>query len=324
MKVLVTGATGFLGKYIIEEFVQHDYEIYAFGRNQQIGERLEQTYEKTTFIQGDFTDLSSVTRAVKGMDAVIHAGALSTVWGKWETFEAINVQGTDNICQACKTHGVTRLIYISTPSLYTEKRDRFDIKEEEFNPNNELNYYIKSKILSEQRIKYYPELNTTIIRPRGLFGVGDTSLIPRILEVNKKIGVPLFNEGKNIVDITCVENVAYAIRLCLEQDAAKGKTYNLTNGEPREFKQILEQLFEEIGQEPKYLKLNFGLVYGIAGFLEKVYSTLRIHKEPVLTKYTVATLGYSQTLNIEKIKEDVGYEPILTLDEGIAKYANEH
>lgn len=80
-----------------------------------MGEELEKVYSNTIFIQGDFTDLSTITKAVKGMDAVVHAGVLSTVWGKWEDFEAINVQGTDNVCQACKTHGVTGLIYVSTP-----------------------------------------------------------------------------------------------------------------------------------------------------------------------------------------------------------------
>jgi dTDP-4-dehydrorhamnose 3,5-epimerase len=122
--------------------------------------------------------------------------------------------------------------------------------------------------------------------------------------------------------MTCVENVAYAIRLCLENEQAIGKVYNVTNGEPREFKQILEQLFTEIGHKPKYLKLNFSVMYTFASCLEKIYKLFSIYsKEPIFTRYTVSLLGFSQTLNIERIREDLGYEPIVTLDEGIKQYA---
>ena len=106
-------------------------------------------------------------------------------------------------------------------------------------------------------------------------------------KANRKIGVPLFNNGKNIVDITCVENVALALRLAIESKDAVGNTYNITNGEPREFKEILEELFKQINEPPKYLKINLNLMYGVSTTIEFIYKLFHIYKEPMITKYNI-------------------------------------
>ena len=322
MRILVTGATGFLGKYIVEE-LRNDYELIAFGRNKNKGNKLEGKYVK--FVSGDFTNYDEINQAMKDVDMVVHAGALSTVWGKWDDFYKINVLGTENVVKSALENKVKKLVFVSSPSIYTDSTDRLNIKENEVNVKNELNFYIKSKIMAETIINDSKKhgLNAVIIRPRGLLGVGDPSMLPRIIKANKKIGIPLMNDGKNLVDITCVENVALAIRLCLEKEIANGKTYNITNGEPREFKQILEELFSEMGIKPKYKKFKFETIFTIAGGLERLYKIFKIYDEPPLTQYTVATLGHSQTLNIDKAKNDLGYEVKITLSEGIKNYAKE-
>ena len=319
-KVLVTGATGFLGNYLIKQLLASGYEVTALGRNKKAGEVLKKL--GAIFCEGDFTDKADCAPYFKGVDYVIHAGALSTVWGKWEDFYNTNVIGTKNVCELCVEHGVQRMIYISSPSIYSGKEHRFDIKESDYDDKNELNYYIKSKLLSEQVIREFHEkgLYTVSLRPRGLIGIGDTSLIPRILKANGKIGIPLFNKGENYVDITCVENVAYAALLCIGAEGISGEVFNITNGEPMQFKQILEQFLAAIGERPKYLKLPFGLVYGIASLLESVYRVFRKKGEPALTKYTVCRLAFSQTLDISKAKEKLGYRPKITLAEGIKNY----
>ena len=321
-RVLVTGATGFLGKYVIDE-LKNDYELIAFGRNKTKGSALE--CKNVKFISGDFTDYDEINKAMKGVDMVVHAGALSTVWGKWEDFYKMNVLGTDNVMKAVLNNKVKKIVFISSPSIYTDKMDRFNIKEHEVDEKNELNFYIKSKIMGEKIVNDGRKhgINTVIIRPRGLLGIGDPSMLPRIIKANKKIGIPLMNDGKNLVDITCVENVAFAIRLCLETDKANGNVYNITNGEPREFKQILEELFSEMKVKPKYKKIKFETLFNVANGIEKICLMLRIYKEPPLTRYTVATLGHSQTLNIDKAKKDLGYETKITLSEGIKNYARE-
>jgi len=319
-KVLVTGATGFLGKYLVQQLLEQNYEVYALGRNKAAGEVLEQM--GAVFCEADFTDIKSCERFFVGMDAVIHAGALSTVWGVWEDFKKINVEGTRKVCALCRKHKVKRLVYVSSPSIYSGKEDRFSIKETQVDTSNRLNYYIRSKILAEKVIAKYQEhgLETVIIRPRGLIGIGDTSLIPRILKANDKIGIPLFNGGENMVDITCVENVAHACILAMNAEGVNGECFNITNGQPMAFKKILEMFLKEINKEPRYLKMPFKIVYGVACLMEAIYKRFHLDGEPMLTRYTVCTLAFSQTLDISKAKEKLGYEPIITLEEGIRNY----
>ncbi|MGX7195323.1 NAD-dependent epimerase/dehydratase family protein [Enterococcus olivae] len=319
MKVLVTGATGFLGKYIVEELTAHQYQVVAFGRNERIGRTLEN--DQVRFVQGDFVSYPEIEQALAGVDAVVHAGALSTVWGKWEDFYQTNVVGTENVLKACRKHAIQKLVFISSPSIYAAAKDQLSIEETEAPTKNDLNFYIKSKILAENKIKQYRDVPSVVLRPRGLFGVGDTSIIPRLLRVHQKIGMPLFNGGQQLVDVTCVENVALAIRLSLESPLATGQTYNITNDEPQPFKQILDELLQELQLEQKYISLPYPVMYGISASLEKLYQTLRITKEPIFTKYTLYLLRYSQTLSIERAKRELGYRPKMTISEGIKKYA---
>ena len=148
--ILVTGATGFLGKYLVQQLLEKGYNVYALGRNKKAGEAL--TELGAVFCPGDFTKKSECSDYFRNIDCVIHAGALSTVWGKWEDFFRINVEGTNNICELCTENNVRRIVYVSSPSIYSGKAHRFSIKEDEFDENNDLNYYIKSKILAEDVI----------------------------------------------------------------------------------------------------------------------------------------------------------------------------
>lgn len=316
MKVLITGATGFLGKYVVEELKNNGYQVAAFGRNEKIGKALIDS--NVEFFKGDIENREDLLRALQGCGAVIHAAALSTVWGKWNNFYKVNVLGTRNIVEICEKQGL-KLVFVSSPSIYAGAKDQLDVKENEAPKDNNLNFYIKSKIMAENIIKN-SKLNYMIIRPRGLFGIGDTSIIPRLLDLNKKMGIPLFADGKQKVDVTCVENVAYALRLALENEKYSRQTYNITNDEPIEFKEILTLFFNEMGTEGKYLKWNYRLILILVSILEKVYKLFGIEKEPPLTKYTLYLMRYSQTLNIDKAKKELGYYPQISVLEGVKKY----
>ena len=317
--VLVTGATGFLGEYLTKRLTKR-YRVLALGRNREKGKRLEE--QGAVFCPGDFTRRESCARYFQGVDYVIHAGALSTVWGEWEDFYRTNVLGTELVAALCRENGVKRLVYLSSPSIYTGKEDQYHIREDQAPEQNNLNYYIKSKLMAEAILRKWEKkgLETVILRPRGLIGIGDTSLVPRILTANAKTGIPLFREGRNLVDLTSVENVALACELSMTAEKAPGRAFNITNGEPMEFRNILEQFLRAIGEEPRYRRLPFGLVYALAGGLEWLYRTLRFAGEPPLTRYTVCTLGYAQTMDISSAREILGYVPEKTLAESIREY----
>lgn len=321
-KVLVTGATGFLGKYVVEELVEHGYQVRAFGRNRTIGQSLVNA--SVTFIQGNLTNQEDLTKACQEMDMVVHAGALSTVWGPWEDFYQTNVLGTKYVLEACREAKIERLVYVSSPSIYAAPRDQLDIKESDAPQENRLNNYIRSKLASEKLFKDYPDVSSVILRPRGLFGIGDTSILPRVLNLSQKIGIPLIGDGRQLMDMTCVENVALAIRLALETPQAAGEVYNITNGEPRAFRDLIEETLRGLGYPIRYRKISAPLVSVISSSLEFIYKNLNLKGEPALTRYTYYLLRYSQTLDISKAERDLGYRPKITISEGIEQYVQDY
>lgn len=317
--VLVTGATGFLGEYLVKRLTKR-YRVLALGRNRERGQKLEEY--GAVFCPGDFTDRGSCAGYFRGVQYVIHAGALSTVWGKWEDFYRTNVCGTDLVAQLCVENAVRRLVYLSSPSIYTKKEDQLGIHEDQAPKKNDLNYYIRSKLMAERRLRGWERkgLECVVLRPRGLIGIGDTSLVPRLLRANSKIGIPLFNGGHNLIDVTAVENVALACELAMTAPGAPGGAFNITNGEPKEFRLLLEQFLEAIGEPACYRELPFEVVYKIASGLERVYRTFRLPGEPPLTRYTVCTLGFAQTMDISRAREILGYQPEKTLEDSIREY----
>lgn len=321
VKVMVTGATGFLGSYILKE-LSGKYDIISVGRNDEKLAELQKEYKTMECIKAELSDIKQVINIPKA-DIVVHSAALSTVWGRKREFVKNNITATENIIKYCVQKKVKKLVYISTPSVYSEKRDRFDVKEDEYNKNNKLNYYIETKIAAEKVVSdaKSPDLEVVIIRPKGLIGAGDTSILPRIIQANKKMGIPVFEGREDIlVDMTSVENAAYSILLCIEKKGISGEVFNITNGEPAHQKKLLGYVAESLGLEFRYKKLSFGRIYAIAQLLEYIYRLFRIKKEPLLTRYTVCTLAFSQTISIEKARRILGYKPRITLKEEIKRF----
>lgn len=322
-KILITGATGFLGKYLVELFYNKGFEVLASGRNKRVGQKLIK--DRVDFIACDLSDASACHTLVNNnIDYVVHAAALSSAWGTYADFYKSNVVATENLIHACECHKVGRLVFISSPSVYTATKDQFDLKEEDAPPTNNMNNYIKTKLMAEKKVKEANKrgLYTVVLRPRGLFGIGDPSIVPRILEVNESMGIPLFREGAQVIDITYVENVAHSVYLAVTSQNISGQVFNITNGQPLSFKKITDLLFDHLPLQKKYKVMNPKLFYTVASLMEFVYKGLNIKKEPVLTRYKACTLLYSQTLNIDKAKDLLGYTPKISVEEGIKIYTD--
>lgn len=134
-------------------------------------------------------------------------------------------------------------------------------------------------------------------------------------------GSPCSGDGRNLVDLTAVENVALAIRLALGHPDAHGQAYNITNGDPRPFRELLDLLFGLLGETPRYRRVSTRVLYPLAGALERICAALPGKPEPPLTRYTLTTIAYSQTLDITRAKNDLGYAPRVSLDDALAAFA---
>lgn len=318
-RVLVTGASGFLGGYVVRDLRAHGYEVFAAGRNE---DALAAVADPEHRIVGDLASLADVHREV---DAVIHCAGLSTPWGRWRSFQEANVDGTARVVDFARRNGARRIVHVSSPSIYSAARDRLSIREDDVDTGNRLNGYIRSKIAAEALLQRalgdgrIAEL--VIIRPRGLIGIGDPSLMPRLLDVHRRVGIPLFDGGDNVIDVTAVENVATALRLALTAGDAAGGVYNITNDDPRRFRDLLGTLLELLGETPRMRPMSRRAAWALAAALEGVCTAIPGQPEPPLTRYTLSTIAYSQTLDLTRAKAELGYRPEVPLDDALRRVA---
>ncbi len=159
------------------------------------------------------------------------------------------------------------------------------------------------------------------IRPRALFGPGDTTIIPRLIEANRRRFIPLMNEGKVWVDLTYVENAVDALLLCeTAPESCLGRKYHITNGEPVLLIDVLRRLFEKLGLPLRIKPVSYRTAFYAAWAMEGIARCLPWMKEPPFTRYTVSVLGKSQTLNIDRARRELGYSPRISVSEGVDRY----
>lgn len=323
MNVLLTGSTGFLGFRTLEKLSVNPSitQIIAAGR----------TIKKTHYVQhpkikyelGDLCDTAYVNRITSGIDCVIHAAALSSPWGQYEDFEKANVASQRNCISAAKQHAVKRFVYISSPSIYFNSKERLDLAETDPLPAKFINSYAATKHKAEIEL-INSQLSYIILRPRAIIGRGDTVIMPRIIKAFEGGRLKIIGNGKNIVDLTSVVNVANAIELSLfANDKALNQAYNISNDEPVLLWDAIEKMLNRLGYTFPKNKLPYSLVKMVAGCMQ-LKSRLTDNKEPVLTTYGVGTLAKSFTMDISKAKNLLHYKPTMNTAEAIEEFATWH
>jgi nucleoside-diphosphate-sugar epimerase len=323
MSVLVTGGTGFLGKKLSLKLLNMGYSVTILGRNLKIGQELEN--QGITFFQADLSNQEKLIKACTGQTVVFHCAALSAPWGKPKDFYTANVLGTRFITQGCLRHEVRRLIHVSSPSIYFDLTDRLNIKETDPLPALPVNHYAHTKRLAEEEVDKASAqgLPVVTIRPRALFGPGDQTILPRLIKANQKLGVPMINNGQALVDLTYIDNAVDAMLCCIDSpDSTLGKKYNISNGTPTDLNTLLQSLFQKLNLPLKPIHLRYPVAYGLASILEGISHTLLMGKEPLFTRYSIGVLAKSQTLDISAARNELGYKPIIGIDEGLDLFAD--
>ncbi|NHN28647.1 NAD-dependent epimerase/dehydratase family protein [Paenibacillus agricola] len=322
MKALLTGATGFLGGRLAERLLGLGWEVTALGRNATLGGLLQT--KGARFMQVDLQDQEAVMAACSGQEVVFHSGALSSPWGKYADFYSTNVEGTKHVIAGCFQHGVQRLIHISTPSVYFDFQDRLNITESAPLPTKFANAYAATKRLAELEVEQACNrgLSAAILRPRAIFGPGDSSILPRLIRANASRGVPLIDGGLAWIDLTYVDNVVDALLLCCQAPSdAMGRIYNISNGEPVQLATMLPLLFSELGVPMRIKRLSYQVAYQLAAVMELIANLRPSKPEPLLTRYSVGVLGRSQTLDISAAKQAFGYAPQISVWAGLQAFA---
>lgn len=320
VKVLITGATGFLGGRVARRYAEAGADVLGSGRNAEAGALLEK--DGIAFAKVPLSDKGAVRAACIGRDLVVHCAALSSPWGTAAAFETANVVGTENVIAGCEEHTVARLVHISTPSLYMSRKDRFAVREDDPLPPP-INEYARTKRIAEERIDEASRrgLSVVTLRPRALFGPGDTVIFPRIARALREKRLPVIGRGDSIVDMTYIENVVDAVLAAASApESAAGKKYNITNGEPVRLWEVIATLAAAMDVPLPTKRLPFALAWGLAGASEASYRLLDRKGEPVLTRYGIAVLSCSLTMDISAAVRDLGYLPRVSMDEGLQNF----
>ena len=321
MKVLVTGATGFLGLKVAKRLALLGYEVTGTGRNDKVGNSLIKN--GICFVNCALENKDQMIDLCKDQDYVIHCGALSSPWGKYKTFYEANVLGTKNVIDGCLKWNVKRLVHVSTPSIYFYYDERLDVREEDVLPEKFVNHYAKTKYLAELEVDkaFQKGLATITIRPRALFGPGDQAIFPRLIRVCEKGMFPKIGSGHVEIDMTYIENTVDALLLCLtSSEKTFGHKYNITNGERVNLYHMIEHVMENLEKSFSYKNISYKKAFNIATALEYMSRFLLGGKEPILTRYTVSVLSQSQTLSIEKARKELGYEPTISIEQGTKEF----
>lgn len=322
MRILVTGGTGFLGRHVVWRLSDAGHDVVFTGRDVMKAEEVTRQASRTVAFaavsHGSIAARSTLTAAAAGANAVVHCAALSSPWGRRHDFRSANVGSTQEVLSAVEANKVPRLVHISTPSVYFQFRDRIGVREDQPLPPP-VNHYAATKGEAELLV-HAARVPAVILRPRGIFGAWDQTLLPRLMRLLRRKHFPLFNHGDALIELTYVDNVVDAVEQALSLSNSTCEVFNVSNGQPRRAAELFAGLAHAFGLpwRPRHLPLTVGL--GLAGACELVGHFAR-GWEPPVTRYSIGTVGFSQTLDLRRARDRLGYTPRIDLDEGIRRTA---
>lgn len=309
MKILITGATGGLGLALVEKLLGDNHEIIACGRDEKRGAILKNL--GATFIPIDLVKINDFAPLLFGVEIIVHAAALSSPWGRREDFAAINFEATRKLFEAAKSSNIKSFIFISTPSIYCGPFARLSIDENTIIYEKHLNHYAITKLMAENYIsKNSAGISAIILRPRAIIGPYDNVLLPRFLRLIRRGRFPFFNGGEAQIELTDVRDVATAIDLCIKNyRKLDGETFNISGGKSMTIKELVAMLSDAMKEKVRYSNIAFNSASILIKLLEYIFEKLPNRPEPILTYYGLCALSFSQTFNLSKAQNILGYSP---------------
>jgi nucleoside-diphosphate-sugar epimerase len=318
MRALVTGGGGFLGRYVVEQLLARGDRVTVFAR----GTYPELEEIGVCLVRGDLVDAAAVETACAGMDVVYHAASKTGYWGPWDAFCQANVVGTRNVIAACQANAVPKLVYTSTPSVVFDGEPHEGADESLPYPDRYENNYSRSKAIAERAVMGANEqdgLLTVSLRPHLIIGPRDRHILPRVIARIGTGRVPQIGDGRNILDLTYVEDAARAHLLAADALApgspAAGSVYFITQGEPVNAWSWIDQLMRALGRGTVRYQVPLWMARAACGLLEVAYRALPLPGEPPATRFLANELAMSHYYDISRARSELGYAPQFTMEE---------
>ncbi len=308
MNILVTGSTGFLGYAITKHLKRKGYDVHALVRKTSKTQDLQE--EAIPLIIGDVGDKDSLIKAFRGRDAIIHCAGFVTDWGLKKDFIRVNYYGTKNVLEACIEAGVKRLIHTSTVDVFGHKHGS------RINEDSPLGkrpgWYGKSKIMAEKLVREYIQgnkLDISIIYPPWVYGEGDVTFVPEIVEAIKDGSMMFFRSGgRHTIEISYIEHLTEAVELILNSDESIGEGYIIADEPKMSFRKFVNSIAERIGGKEVSFTLPYPIAYFASLMMEAFYKLIGKKKRPLLTRHSMTLLGNDIVYDTTKLKE-LGFQP---------------
>jgi nucleoside-diphosphate-sugar epimerase len=321
MKALVTGGGGFLGKAIVSRLLARGDKVRSFSR----GDYPDLRELGVDVVRGDISNARAVASACKGCDIAFHVAARTGFWGPYEEYYRTNVTGTENIIAACRQHGITRLVYTSTPSVVHAGGDVEGANESAPYPERFETHYPKTKAIAEQTVLKAngDNLATVAIRPHLIWGPGDPNFLPRFIARAKAGRLRKVGKKPHRVDCIYIDNAAEAHLLAADRLAPgstiAGKAYFISQGEPIDIAELMSLIIGTAGFPPIARTIPPAVAYAAGWLLEMLYTVLRIQKEPPMTRFLAKQLSTSHWFDITAARRDLDYHPAVSIEQGLKR-----
>lgn len=316
MKVLVTGASGMLGRVTAQRLLARGDEVTVLQRRPSGLPCAE--------VLGDVADPSAVARAAAGQDAVVHLAAKVDVIGRWEEYAQANIQGTRNVVAACADEGVERLVHVSSPSVSHAGSPLFGAGAGPADPARARGSYSRSKAVAEQVALDADSatLAVLVVRPHLVWGPGDEQLVARIVARARSRRLPLIGSGAALIDTTFVDNAAAALVAAVDAcGPVHGEALVVSNGEPRPVAEIIDRLCRAAGVPGPRRRVPFPAAWAAGGLVEGLWAATQRRDTPPLTRFLAEQLATAHWFDQRRTREALRWTPRVPLDEGFARLA---
>jgi nucleoside-diphosphate-sugar epimerase len=315
MKIFLTGATGFLGRRLLNRLLGDGHEVTCLVRDAEAADQIAALGCRV--VEGSLENVGNWIKWLRGQEIVIHAAGPVEVWGPWKKFEKQIVEATEAIYRAASREGVRRFIYISSESVVQNKRTLLDI-DETFQYLKPDSNYGKAKQLAEKRLLAgVSETECIILRPTFIWGKG----MPMLKELIDTIDTGKFTwvgNGNTVIEWVHVENVVNAIICALERGEDKG-IYFVTDENPKPVREIFNQLLATQHITASRRNTSSFLVKLAANLAEFWWKLFRLKSRPPITHFEWSFVALPRRYNINKAKTDLGYHPVISEKMGLAE-----
>jgi len=322
VRVLVTGASGMLGRAVAQALVDRGEEVVVLQRRPSGLAKGPANVLGCDERLADVADAAAVRAAAEGTDAVVHLAARVGVTGSWAEFVRTNVDGTANVLDAARAGGARTVVHLSSPSVAHHGRPLVGESAAPADPDRAHGSYARSKAVAERLALRAARLAVVVVRPHLVWGPGDTQLVGRVVRRARAGRLALVGHGAALVDTTYVDNAVDAVLAALDRaEALAGRAYVVSNGEPRTVAELVTRICTAAGVAPPRVRVPYPLAWSAGAVFDAAWHVLRRTDDPPMTRFLAEQLATAHWFDQRAARADLQWEPRVGLEEGFRKLA---